>query len=90
MKTIFKWLDKYKIPYDEIRVGKPWCGFNGFYVDDQTIRPDEFVNLSLKEIKKIINSTNIGELADLTKKVLKATSGAEINMLLQQYHAAPV
>ncbi len=53
LKTILKWLDKNNIPYDEIYVGKPWCGFNGFYVDDKTIRPDEFVNLSLKEIKKL-------------------------------------
>ena len=54
LKTIFKWLDKHKVPYDEVHVGRPWCGFNGFYVDDKTVRPDEFVNLSLKEIKKLV------------------------------------
>jgi capsule biosynthesis phosphatase len=54
LKTIWKWLDKYKVPYDEIHVGRPWCGFKGFYVDDQTIRPDEFVNLSLKQIYKLV------------------------------------
>ncbi len=54
LKTIFKWLDKHKIAYDEVHVGRPWCGFNGFYVDDKTIRPDEFINLSLDEIKKTI------------------------------------
>ena len=54
LKIIFEWLDKHKIPYDEVHVGKPWCGFNGLYVDDKTIRPSEFVNLSLEEINNII------------------------------------
>ena len=54
LKTIFKWLDRYRIPYDEVHVGRPWCGFNGFYVDDKTIRPNEFIDLSLKEIRKLI------------------------------------
>ena len=53
LKTIFKWLDKHDIPYDEVHVGRPWCGFKGFYVADQTIRPDEFVNLSLEQIDKL-------------------------------------
>jgi len=55
LKIIFEWLARHKIPYDEIYVGRPWCGFEGFYVDDQTIRPDEFINLSLEEINKLIN-----------------------------------
>ncbi len=41
---------------------------------------------SLLEVKKIINSTNIGALAKLTRKALNATSGAEINILLQRTH----
>lgn len=53
LKTIFAWLDANDIPYDEVHVGRPWCGFDGFYVDDKTIRPDEFVNLSLDEIKNL-------------------------------------
>ena len=54
LPIIFKWLEKHKIPYDEIYVGKPWCGNDGFYVDDKAIRPDEFVNLNYESIKKII------------------------------------
>lgn len=53
-KVIFEWLDKFNVPYDEIFFGKPWCGHNGFYVDDKAIRPDEFVNLSIEEINKIL------------------------------------
>ncbi len=45
---------------------------------------------SLLEVKMIINSTNIGELNDLIKKVLKATSGAEIKILLQQARAETI
>lgn len=53
-KTLFEWLDKYNIPYDEIYFGKPWCGRNGFYVDDKAIRPSEFLNLSFDEIKELL------------------------------------
>jgi len=52
--TIFEWLKKHAIEYDEIYFGKPWCGHDGFYVDDKAIRPSEFINLSYDEIKKII------------------------------------
>jgi capsule biosynthesis phosphatase len=47
------WLDRNEIPYDEIHIGKPWAGHDGFYVDDRAIRPDEFVDLSLDEIRKL-------------------------------------
>jgi capsule biosynthesis phosphatase len=55
LPIIFKWLEIHNVPFDEIYVGKPWCGNDGFYVDDKTVRPDEFCNLSYKEIEKIIN-----------------------------------
>ncbi|MFH1399429.1 MAG: HAD hydrolase family protein [Candidatus Woesearchaeota archaeon] len=53
LKTILQWLDKHKIPYDEVYVGRPWCGFEGFYVDDQTVRPDEFLSKTYGEILKL-------------------------------------
>ena len=53
LKTILQWLDTHKIPYDEVHVGRPWCGFGGFYVDDQTVRPEEFLNRSYDEIVKL-------------------------------------
>tara|TARA_R110002072_G_scaffold89232_4_gene199962 strand:+ start:89262 stop:89630 length:369 start_codon:yes stop_codon:yes gene_type:complete len=56
LPIVLEWLDKHDIPYDEIHVGKPWCGDEGFYVDDKAIRPDEFVNLSNKEIQKLIGN----------------------------------
>ena len=39
------WLKRHDIPFDEIHVGKPWCGEDGFYVDDRAIRPSEFIAL---------------------------------------------
>lgn len=53
-KHLFEWLDKNDIPYDEIYFGKPWCGYNGFYVDDRTIRPDEFTNYSFEQIQAML------------------------------------
>lgn len=53
-KVLFEWLEKHDIPYDEIHLGKPWCGRKGFYVDDSTVRPDEFAHLSHEEILKLI------------------------------------
>lgn len=55
LPIIIEWLNRYDIPYDEIYIGKPWCGHEGFYVDDRSIRPDEFVSLSLEEINSIIS-----------------------------------
>jgi capsule biosynthesis phosphatase len=56
LPVIIDWLSKYDVPYDEILVGKPWCGHNGFYVDDRAVRPDEFVTLSPSEIKALLSN----------------------------------
>lgn len=54
LPIIIEWLKKHDVPYDEIYVGKPWCGYEGFYIDDRAIRPDEFISLTYEEIKKLI------------------------------------
>ena len=46
LPVILDWLARHEIPSDEIHVGKPWCGTEGFYVDDKAIRPSEFLALS--------------------------------------------
>lgn len=48
--VIIEWLQKNNVPYDEIYVGKPWCGEEGFYIDDKAVRPDEFNEKSYTEI----------------------------------------
>lgn len=57
LPIIIDWLKKYDVPYDEIITGKPWCGTEGFYVDDKAIRPDEFVNMSHDQISKTIGNS---------------------------------
>lgn len=56
-KVLLQWLDKWDIPYDEIIYGKPWPGHKGFYVDDRTIRPDEFLNHSLEKLDEICTTS---------------------------------
>lgn len=53
---IIAWLQRHNIPYDEIHVGKPWCGPEGFYVDDRAIRPSEFATLSPGEIHDLLGT----------------------------------
>ena len=55
LPIIIRWLKAHNVYYDEIIIGKPWCGEKGFYVDDKSVRPDEFQNLSLPEINRLIN-----------------------------------
>ena len=57
LPIIINWLGRHDIPYDELYVGKPWCGFEGFYVDDKAIRPDELVKLSYAEICQLLDLT---------------------------------
>ena len=37
------WLKKNEVYYDEIIFGKPFCGKNGYYIDDKNISIDEFL-----------------------------------------------
>lgn len=52
-KILLDWLEKWQIPYDEIVYGKPWPGHKGFYVDDRSVRPDEFLNYSPDKLDEI-------------------------------------
>ncbi|ASN14638.1 capsular biosynthesis protein [Pantoea ananatis] len=54
LPVIIKWLEENEIPYDEIYVGKPWCGHEGFYIDDKAVRPSEFINMSYDEIIELL------------------------------------
>ena len=56
LPVVLDWLKKHDIPFDEIHVGKPWCGHEGFYIDDKAIRPNEFVNLTYEDIRILTKS----------------------------------
>ena len=51
------WLEKWQIPYDEIVYGKVWPGHKGFYVDDRTVRPDEFLKYTPDELDKLCSDS---------------------------------
>lgn len=55
LPVIIEWLGVNKVPYDEIIVAKPWCGMEGFYVDDKAIRPSEFKLNSYEQIVDLLN-----------------------------------
>lgn len=55
LPIIIEWLGRHDVPYDEIIMAKPWCGMEGFYVDDKAIRPSEFKQKSYEEILKLLN-----------------------------------
>ncbi len=54
LPVIIEWLRKHDVPYDEIIVGKPWCGHDGFYIDDRAIRPSEFLKMTAQEIDVLL------------------------------------
>ncbi len=54
LPILVDWLNRHDIPYDEIHIGKPWCGHDGFYVDDKAIRPDEFHAMGYDEIRALL------------------------------------
>jgi capsule biosynthesis phosphatase len=54
LPVVIEWLQRNDVPYDEIHVGKPWCGNDGFYIDDRCIRPDEFESLSYAQIRDLL------------------------------------
>ena len=54
LPNIIRWLTEHDVPFDEVIVGKPWCGFTGFYIDDKSIRPSEFHSKSLDEIEELL------------------------------------
>lgn len=59
-KILLDWLEKWNIPYDELVYGKPWPGHKGFYVDDRTVRPDEFLNKTVEELDNICTDSRRG------------------------------
>jgi capsule biosynthesis phosphatase len=52
--VLLDWLEEHDVPYDEIHYGKPWCGHDGFYVDDKAIRPSEFRSNDYDEIMALL------------------------------------
>lgn len=58
---LLEWLRKWDIPYDEIVYGKVWPGHKGFYVDDRTIRPNEFLSCNIEELERICDESKCSD-----------------------------
>lgn len=56
LPTILDWLNGHGVPFDEVVLGKPWCGVDGFYVDDKAVRPDEFVALDPAALRRLVGA----------------------------------
>jgi len=53
---ILEWLAEHGVEVDEVVVGKPWCGHEGFYVDDRALRPDEFARMTPEEVAAFLGT----------------------------------
>ncbi len=51
---LISWLAEHEIPYDELHFGKPWCGHDGLYIDDRAVRPREFVENTLEQLRTML------------------------------------
>src|SRR5690554_153194 len=36
LPVLINWLDRHEVRYDEIYMGKPWCGTDGFYIQSRS------------------------------------------------------
>jgi capsule biosynthesis phosphatase len=62
LPVIIDWLKANDVPFDEIHVGKPWCGDQGFYIDDRAIRPSEFLTLDHAQVLELLAREGQGVL----------------------------
>lgn len=54
LPVLIQWLEQHCVRFDEIYMGKPWCGADGFYVRERSIQPDAFVNASVEQIGRML------------------------------------
>ncbi len=87
---LMDWLEKWEIPFDEILYGKPWPGHKGFYIDDRTVRPDEFLRYSAEELEEICDDSHLGKSAggcmDKKLNVIITMAGAGSRFRRAGYH----
>ena len=62
--VLLEWLSEHEVPYDEIRLGKPWCGHEGYYIDDRAVRPSEFIENDHDELVEMLEEEVRHELSN--------------------------
>ncbi len=53
LPVLIDWLQRHEVPFHEVHVAKPWPGDNGFYIDDRSVRPREFIENSLEDLDRL-------------------------------------
>lgn len=59
--VLLDWLAAHDIPYDELWMAKPWPGHEGFYIDDRTVRPREFLENDLDAINALLERDRVAQ-----------------------------
>lgn len=57
--VMLAWLAEHDIPFDELHLAKPWPGRQGFYIDDRSIRPREFLEHSFEELEALVERDRV-------------------------------
>lgn len=45
LPVILEWLTNHNVPYNDVIVGKPWPGPEGYYIDDRALTPEVFKSM---------------------------------------------
>lgn len=59
MPEMLAWLARHEVPFDELHLGKPWPGRDGFYVDDRAVRPREFLENGFEALERLVERDRI-------------------------------
>lgn len=51
LPVLIEWLTRHQIPFDELYLGRPWPGKEGFYVCDRTVLPVHFLTQSAGQLQ---------------------------------------
>lgn len=55
--VLVSWLLRHGVCYDELHMGKPWCGGGGLYVSGRSLRPDAFVKSPWADLTALLELT---------------------------------
>lgn len=68
LPVLLDWLHAHDIPFDEVHMGKPWAGHEGFYIDDRAVRPDEFLEHDQETLEARVEAARARASRSLTRR----------------------
>jgi capsule biosynthesis phosphatase len=66
--VMLDWIAKHDIPFDELHLSKPWPGAQGYYIDDRSVRPREFLDMTFEELNAMIERDRVAIPTDTDKR----------------------